>query len=149
MVRDGADAPPHHEELVPQSYYSTALGAPVWRDKCPRQKTNFSRTFNPIAPLPPSRPKFIFLFIRKHDLIRASRLEKRGVRVVTIRECGERWPREIASVRKGADERCRADGQVVWFWHPDAGVKLATMLAHRADDGGQKARRTRESTKQP
>jgi hypothetical protein len=33
-----------------------------------------------------------------------------------------------------------ADGEVVASWHPDAGVKLATMLAHRAGDGGKKAR---------
>jgi hypothetical protein len=24
----------------------------------------------------------------------------------------------------------------VWFWRADAGAKLATMLMHRADDGG-------------
>jgi hypothetical protein len=37
----------------------------------------------------------------------------------------------------GGDDRPeRADGEVVWSWRPDAGVKLATMLAHRADDGG-------------
>jgi hypothetical protein len=45
----------------------------------------------------------------------------------------------------GAD----TDGQVVWLWHPDADAKFAPMLTHRADDGGQKARRTGESTKQP
>jgi len=39
-----------------------------------------------------------------------------------------------------------ADGKVVWFWHPDAGVKSALR---RAGDGGQQARRTKESTKQP
>ena len=30
-----------------------------------------------------------------------------------------------------------ADGQVVWSWLPDAGVKFALS---RADDGGKKAR---------
>ena len=30
-----------------------------------------------------------------------------------------------------------ADGEVVWSWHPDAGVKFAFR---RADDGGKKAR---------
>jgi len=29
-----------------------------------------------------------------------------------------------------------ADGEIVWSRPPDAEVKLATMLAHRADDGG-------------
>jgi len=32
-----------------------------------------------------------------------------------------------------------ADGEVVWFWHPDAGVKfLRSKLL--GDDGGKKAR---------
>jgi hypothetical protein len=31
------------------------------------------------------------------------------------------------------DEACwLADGEVVWFWRPDAGVKLVTMPAHHA-----------------
>ena len=30
-----------------------------------------------------------------------------------------------------------ADGEIVWSWHPDAGVKFAFR---RADDGGKKAR---------
>ena len=42
-----------------------------------------------------------------------------------------------------------ADGQVAWSWHPDADAKFATMLTHRADDGGQQARRTGEIAKQP
>jgi len=42
-----------------------------------------------------------------------------------------------------------ADGEVVWSWHPDAGVKLATMLAHRADDGGKKARSPRRVRRKP
>ena len=45
-----------------------------------------------------------------------------------------------ARVTNGAD----ADGEVVSFWHPDAGVKSARR---RADDGGKKARFTGESTK--
>ena len=36
-----------------------------------------------------------------------------------------------------------ADGEVVWSWHPDAGVKSALR---RAGDGGQNARSTGEST---
>ncbi len=41
-----------------------------------------------------------------------------------------------------------ADGKAVWSRHPDAGVKLATMLTHRAGDGGKKARFTRESAEE-
>ena len=40
-----------------------------------------------------------------------------------------------------------ADGEVVWSWRPKAGAKLATMLAHRADDGGNKVWFTGESSK--
>jgi hypothetical protein len=39
------------------------------------------------------------------------------------------------------------DGEVVWFWRPDAGAKLAMMSAHHADDGGKKARFTGKITK--
>ena len=40
-----------------------------------------------------------------------------------------------------------ADGEVVWFRHPKAGAKLATMLAHRVDHGDNKVRLTGKSTK--
>jgi len=39
----------------------------------------------------------------------------------------------------------RADGEAVWSWRPDAGVKPATTLSRRAGDGGKKARFTGES----
>ena len=39
-----------------------------------------------------------------------------------------------------------ADGEDVWSWHPDAGVKFAMRSA---GDGGQKARSTGESTEYP
>jgi len=39
-----------------------------------------------------------------------------------------------------------ADGEDVWSWHPKAGVKLATMPAHRADDGDNEVWLTGEST---
>ncbi len=50
-----------------------------------------------------------------------------------------------------------ADGQVVWSWHPDAdaprNASYALSRTRRSfasrGNGGQKARRTRESTKQP
>ena len=31
-----------------------------------------------------------------------------------------------------------ADGEVVWSWRAYAGAKLATMLSHRADNGGKR-----------
>ena len=55
-----------------------------------------------------------------------------------------RWPssRTLGGMRW--TQRCRktndktADGEVVWSWHLDADVKLATMLAHCAGDGDKK-----------
>ena len=32
-----------------------------------------------------------------------------------------------------------ADGEAVWFWRPEAGVKFAGMPTRRADDGVNKA----------
>ena len=42
-----------------------------------------------------------------------------------------------------------ADGEIVWFWRPDAGAKLAAMLIHRADDGGKKARSPGRARRKP
>ena len=86
--------------------------------------------------------KFFFLFIRKCGSLSPSRLMKRGVRVVTIRGVrGAVAARHRKRFRKGgADERCCADGQAVWSWRRDAGVKFARVRRHRADDGGKRAR---------
>jgi hypothetical protein len=45
----------------------------------------------------------------------------------------------LASVILHADEQGGCGREVVWSWHPGADAKLATMLAHRADDGGNQA----------
>jgi hypothetical protein len=42
-----------------------------------------------------------------------------------------------------------ADGEVVWFWRLDAGVKLVTMQAHRAGDGDNKARSPGRARRKP
>ena len=39
-----------------------------------------------------------------------------------------------------------ADGEVVWFWRSEAGAKSAMMLTRLADDGGNQAMVTEEST---
>jgi hypothetical protein len=41
-----------------------------------------------------------------------------------------------------------SDGEVVWFWHPDAGAKLATMLIHRGLRRGQESPVPGKSTKE-
>ncbi|MGJ4941874.1 hypothetical protein ACQR1W_14960 [Bradyrhizobium sp. HKCCYLS1011] len=56
--------------------------------------------------------------------------------IVTNVGCGTRWPVGVAARDFAADEQHRQDGEVEWFWRPDAGAKFAAMLAHRADDGG-------------
>ena len=62
-------------------------------------------------------------------------------------ECGGRGVAQC--VAACTDERHLADGQVVWFRYPDAGIPLATTLTRRVGHGGQQARCTRKSTKQP
>ena len=45
-----------------------------------------------------------------------------------------RWPQR--SVRRAL---LVADGEAVWFWRPEAGVKFARTPTRRADDGVNKA----------
>jgi hypothetical protein len=65
-----------------------------------------------------------------------------ALRIVTDVGRGMRWTR-----------RCRqtsgtgADGEVVWFWRPDAGAKLMRSKLLLRGDGGKKARFTGKSTK--
>jgi hypothetical protein len=42
-----------------------------------------------------------------------------------------------------------ADGEVVWFWRLDAGVKLVTVLTHRTDDGDKRARSPGRARRKP
>ena len=41
-----------------------------------------------------------------------------------------------------------ADGEVTWFWRPEAGVKFAKTPTRRADDGVNKAVVPGESVKE-
>jgi hypothetical protein len=43
---------------------------------------------------------------------------------------------------------CEADGEVVWFWRPDAGVKFLRSKLLR-DDGGKKARSPGRARRKP
>jgi len=60
---------------------------------------------------------------RRRGVSRSSRTQGMG--------CGGRLSARLTRARL-------ADGEVVWFWRPDADVRLATMLAHRASDGDNK-----------
>jgi hypothetical protein len=50
------------------------------------------------------------------------------------------WVRETGA--------CKADGEVVWFWRPDAGAKLATILSYRGLRRGQESPVPEEITKE-
>jgi hypothetical protein len=63
-----------------------------------------------------------------------SRLGKRGVRVVT--NVG-RDAMDAGGVNATSD--MAADGEIVWSWRSDAGVKFANTLTRLADDGGNQA----------
>jgi hypothetical protein len=107
-----------------------------------RGKTHFTWGFNPIAHGGPLAKIFFFRFYRNRVSISPSRLieegrtrgrhETRGGDAV-----GGSMSQRVPNDR--ADERLDAHGQGVWSWRPGAGVTLATMLGHRADNGGKKA----------
>ena len=48
-----------------------------------------------------------------------------------------RWDAVAATAR--ATSASGADGEAVWFWRPEAGVKFARTPTRRADDGVNKA----------
>jgi hypothetical protein len=60
---------------------------------------------------------------------------KRGA----YRERHIRWAGDAVDADVPKTNGTEADGEIVWSWRPDAGAKLATMLAHHADDGGKRA----------
>src|SRR5262249_17016089 len=55
--------------------------------------------------------------------------------IVTDVGCGMRWTLGMFSAFSRADESILADGEIVWCWRPDAGVKFG------GDDRGIKAGR--------
>jgi hypothetical protein len=119
--------------------------APTSTRKSVRRKTNLRWRFKSITPVQPSREKYSYFFFSEIVSILRRPASARGAyRDRHDTRGGMRWT-WLRQVTTGAD----TDGQVVWLWHPDADAKFATVLTHRADDGGQKARRTGESTKQP
>jgi hypothetical protein len=77
------------------------------------------------------RQKYCFPKIRNCGTVRTSRLDKRGVRVVT--NVGRDAMDAEVSLTSGAE----ADGEIVWSWRRDAGVKSAIRSA---GDGGKRAR---------
>jgi hypothetical protein len=116
-----------------------------------RRKTLFASRFNPFTPVQPLFEKyFTFVFPEIDIRCRRPALDQEGrFAIVTNVGCGMRWACRCCSVIFRADEQHDAYGEIVWSWHPDADAKFATTLWRRAGDGGQKARRTEESTYKP
>jgi hypothetical protein len=75
-----------------------------------------------------------FFFSEIRVFLLASPLDERGVRVVTDVERGMRWTRSCVST-----SAIFADGEVVWSWHPGAGVKFAILFDEPVNDGGNQA----------
>jgi hypothetical protein len=75
--------------------------------------------FGEIAVQPSSQKYFASPFGRNSFIDSPSRLDQRGVRVVTDVGCGMRWTRQRRKTSGGF-----ADGEVVWSWRPDAGAKF-------------------------
>jgi hypothetical protein len=69
-----------------------------------------------------------------------------------LRDRHERWARDAVDVSElqravgGPMNNFDADGEVVWFWRSEAGAKVAKTLTRLADDGGNQAMVTEEST---
>ena len=51
--------------------------------------------------------------------------------------------------RRVDERQLEVDGEVVWSWRSEAGAKVAKMLTRLADDGGNQAKVTEESTYKP
>jgi hypothetical protein len=104
-----------------------------WKN-CLRVKTHFASRFKAIRAFNPSDQ--IFRFIRSNNCacIAPSRAHQRGGRVVTNAGRGMGWTVQLQQTSVVA-----ADGEVVWSWRPDAGVKLSWSKLHEGD-GGKRAR---------
>ena len=94
------------------------------------------------------RPEiFRFLFFGNHELLRASRLDERGVRaVVTIREAGMRWTCGLAVyLMHGRTSLCGRE--VVWSWPPGAEAALTHKRHAQRGQSSRSPGRARISVK--
>jgi hypothetical protein len=102
-----------------------------------RRKLIFSWRINPITSSSPSRKKIPLSFFQKLMFSSVHPASLRGA----FRDRHGRWARDAMAcsgwrARFAGGRPAWQDGEVVWSWRPDAGVKFAMMLAHHADDGG-------------
>ena len=89
-----------------------------------RLNTNFSRIFKLILPVQISLKKyFASSFPQIRCFICASRLDERGA------SRSSRYARRDAmDAMRHETNDVIADGEIVWFWRPDAGAKFAQTL---------------------
>jgi hypothetical protein len=99
-----------------------------------RQKTNFASKSKLIWVVKPPRRKYRASLFPKFVFSSSHPRSMRGVRVVTDVERGMRWTRSCVST-----SAIFADGEVVWSWHPGAGVKFAILFDEPVNDGGNQA----------
>jgi hypothetical protein len=113
---------------------------------CPTGKNSRLNTFQIVAPKPKFpqtiqsdlgrpvvlRKTFRFALTPNHPIFRAVLHSQEGrLAIVTDVGCGMRWTLTARSATCNctrADERATADGEVVWFWHPDADAKFAGAI---------------------
>jgi hypothetical protein len=114
-------------------------------------KPDFTNTFNPITPVQPYLQKyFSFFFSEIDDILQPSCLHRRGVsRSSRTWEVGCGGREGLAACHVQADERdsCGRRNRVVLI--PRRWYQVCDEASLRADDGGQKARRTKEIAYKP
>jgi hypothetical protein len=100
----------------------------------PRRANQFAFRFHAYAVCPALKSKiFFFRFFVNNDLLLPFRdLHKGRIAIVTNVE------RNAVDAKMLETCGIDADGEVVWSWRAYAGAKLATMLSHRADNGGKR-----------
>src|SRR5262249_31078556 len=101
-----------------------------------RVETNFVCAFNTIPLVQSSHKKYSALRSPQISRIlpRIPPHEEGRIAIVTNVEAGSggRATSQHAQSKRMQTNDCRADGQAVWSWRPDAGAKLAMILSHHA-----------------
>ena len=119
-----------------------SLAMTMWSIRCDKA----ARRANQPKPVQPFAQKYFASSRRANQKYNSARLTRMRGGSRSSRTCGGmRWTRRLR-LTSVAD----ADGEVVWFWRPDAGVKFvrSTLLT---GDGGKKAghRGEREVSRKP
>jgi hypothetical protein len=113
------------------------------RSKQPAPKNYFLSRFQRATPCPALPAKiFFFRFFRIYVSITPSRLGKRGVSA----DRHDTWGGDAMDVKAPADDRHRHGRRSRVVLIPRRWYQIRDEASLRADDGGQKARRTREIT---